>query len=216
MREEGRRRVGQVTASSIRRDVDSASVKPMTVLLDMDGVLADFERGFAEAWMTRHPEHAVVPPAERTVFTIRESYPPHLTELVTGVYCTPGFFRSLRPIEGALRGVRDLLDAGHDVRICTSPLTNYRHCVPEKYEWVEEHLGADFVWRLILTKDKTLVRGDVLIDDNPDIVGSMAPAWVHAVFEQPYNAGRGDVRMTWATWREGLAVCGRLSASGRT
>lgn len=178
----------------------------MTILLDMDGVLADFERGFFEAWCARHPEHAAVPPAERTVFAIRENYPKDLAGLVEAVYGSPTFFRTLHPIPGAIRGVREMLDAGHDVRLCTSPLTRYRHCVLEKYEWVEEHLGADLVARIILTKDKTLVRGDVLVDDNPTIVGSMTPAWVHVLFEQPYNVGRNGPRMTWATWRECLAA----------
>ena len=77
-----------------------------------------------------------------------------LRETVDEIYTSPGFFRELRPIAGAL-------DA---VRICTSPLNQYRNCVPEKHEWVERHLGAEFVGRMIVTKDKTLVHGDVLVD----------------------------------------------------
>ena len=78
-----------------------------------------------------------------------------LRETVDEIYTSPGFFRELRPIAGAL-------DA---VRICTSPLNQYRNCVPEKHEWVERHLGAEFVGRMIVTKDKTLVHGDVLVDE---------------------------------------------------
>ncbi len=78
-----------------------------------------------------------------------------LRETVDEIYTSPGFFRELRPIAGAL-------DA---VRICTSPLNQYRNCVPEKYEWVERHLGAEFVGRMIVTKDKTLMHGDVLVDE---------------------------------------------------
>ena len=36
---------------------------------------------------------------------------------------------------------------------------------------MEEHLGSEFTKRVILTRDKTLVRGDVLIDDKPTIGG---------------------------------------------
>ncbi len=78
-----------------------------------------------------------------------------LRETVDEIYTSPGFFRELRPIAGAL-------DA---VRICTSPLNQYRNCVPEKHEWVERHLGAEFVGRMIVTKDKTLMHGDVLVDE---------------------------------------------------
>ena len=91
------------------------------------------------------------------------------------------------------------------LHVCTAPLTQYRYCVPEKYEWVERHLGADFIRNVVIAKDKTLVRGDVLIDDRPEITGHLAPAWRPLVYDQPYNRARGGPRMTWANWREAIA-----------
>ncbi len=84
-----------------------------------------------------------------------------------------------------------------DVFICTSPIKHYKHCPYEKvsrfsvsqhlfcslnkllpflflfaqYAWVEKHLGYDFLEQVILTRDKTLIAGDILIDDKPDILG---------------------------------------------
>jgi 5'-nucleotidase len=184
----------------------------------MDGVLADFEYGFLESWRRRYPRHPGVALDARNTFSIRENYPAHLAEEVKSVYGEAGFFRNLTPIVGALHGAREMLAAGHDVRICTSPLTAYRHCVLEKYQWVEAHLGPDWVPRLILTKDKTVVHGDVLVDDNPQIIGSMPPSWVHVIFEQPYNVHVRQPKMTWATWRERLAQVGvgSRSSSSRT
>ncbi len=40
-----------------------------------------------------------------------------------------------------------------------------------QYAWVEKHLGYDFLEQVILTRDKTLIAGDILIDDKPDILG---------------------------------------------
>jgi 5'-nucleotidase len=40
-----------------------------------------------------------------------------------------------------------------------------------QYEWVENHLGKDWINRLILTRDKTMINGDVLIDDKINITG---------------------------------------------
>jgi 5'-nucleotidase len=90
-------------------------------------------------------------------------------------------------MRGAAQAVTDLMSEGFDVYICTSPLVQYRNCVLEKYEWVEEHLGSEFTERVILTRDKTLVRGDVLIDDKPVIGGISTPQWRHVLFDQPYN-----------------------------
>ena len=44
-------------------------------------------------------------------------------------------------------------------------------CVCVQYAWVEKHLGQEFVEQVILTRDKTLISGDILIDDKPDIIG---------------------------------------------
>lgn len=40
-----------------------------------------------------------------------------------------------------------------------------------QYAWVEKHLGHEFLEQVILTRDKTLISGDLLIDDRPDILG---------------------------------------------
>lgn len=36
---------------------------------------------------------------------------------------------------------------------------------------MEKHLGHEFLEQVILTRDKTLITGDILIDDKPDILG---------------------------------------------
>jgi 5'-nucleotidase len=90
------------------------------------------------------------------------------------------------------------------VYICTSPLHHYDNCVLEKFEWVEQHLGREFTSRLILSRDKTLVHGDVLVDDNPSVTGVRTPTWRHVVFHQNYNRTVMGPRMTWQSWREVL------------
>lgn len=44
-------------------------------------------------------------------------------------------------------------------------------CVFVQYAWVDRHLGPDFLEKVILTRDKTIVSGDILIDDKLDILG---------------------------------------------
>lgn len=178
----------------------------MLILIDQDGVLADFERGFYDAWNVSGNGHSALPLHERHSFYVREDYPSHLRKEVEAVYSTPGFYRDLPPIDGAIKAVNDLLSMGHDVRICTSPLNNYRYCLPEKYEWVEQHLGPDLVSRMIVTKDKTIVHGDVLVDDKPEVKGSRVPDWLHIIFDQPYNRHLQGTRISWANWRDMLTL----------
>lgn len=178
----------------------------MLILIDQDGVLADFAGGFERAWRASGQAHPAIPLQQRRSFYLREDYPAALRETVEAIYTTPGFFRELSPIAGAVEAVHALLAQGHQIGICTSPLDQYRHCVTEKYEWVERHLGPAFVSRLILTKDKTLVHGDVLIDDKPEVTGLRTPDWRHVVYDQPYNRHVTGPRLTWANWREVLAA----------
>lgn len=84
-------------------------------------------------------------------------------------------------------GNRDL-PRSTEVFICTSPLLKYDHCVGEKYRWVEQHLGPQFVERIILTRDKTVVLGDLLIDDKDTIRGDEeTPRWEHILFTCCHN-----------------------------
>lgn len=186
----------------------------MLILLDQDGVLADFEHAFLDAWRRQYPDITPIAYEDRKSFYILQDYPPELRDKAEALYTSPGFIRNVPAVAGAIEAFHELLALGMDVRICTSPLSQFENCVAEKYLWVEKHLGREATNRLILTKDKTLVRGDILIDDKPNITGAMRPQWKHIVYDAPYNRERKDVpRMTWQNWRNVLA--GELYRSDR-
>jgi 5'-nucleotidase len=178
----------------------------MRVLVDMDGVLADFERGFLTKWRARYPDKLSIPIAERTDFYILDQYPSAFSPLIKEIMYEPGFIRELRPIPGAIEAMEAMVAAGIEVFICSSPFTRYEHCVEEKYAWVDAHLGFTWVPRIILAKDKTLINGDVLIDDRPVVDGVAEPSWEHVVFDQPYNRAQQEKRRLrrWEEWRQVL------------
>uniref|UniRef100_A0A8C6XWD4 5',3'-nucleotidase, mitochondrial n=1 Tax=Naja naja TaxID=35670 RepID=A0A8C6XWD4_NAJNA len=75
-----------------------------------------------------------------------------------------------------------------EVFICTSPIKKYRYCPYEKFAWIEKHFGHKFLEHVILTRDKTIVSGHVLIDDRPDIIGvERTPTWEHVLFTACHN-----------------------------
>ncbi|XP_059764273.1 5'(3')-deoxyribonucleotidase, cytosolic type [Balaenoptera ricei] len=166
--------------------------RPVRVLVDMDGVLADFEAGLLRGFRRSFPGEPHVPLQERRGFLACEQYRalrPDLADKVASVYEAPGFFLDLEPIPGALEAMREMNDMQDtEVFICTSPLMKYDNCVHEKYRWVEKHLGPQFVERIILTRDKTVVLGDLLIDDKDTIQGQEeTPSWEHILFTCCHN-----------------------------
>jgi len=120
-----------------------------------------------------------------------------------GILSETDFYGALPEIPGALEAVTAMDAVGIEVRFCTSPHQHPIPCVAEKYTWIAERLGFEWLTRVIVTNDKSLVAGDVLIDDRPDITGLRMPTWTHVVFDAP----------TTVTWAACAWPAGRM---GRT
>src|SRR4051812_19152676 len=155
------------------------------VLVDMDGVLADFDGAVLEGLPSEIERVA------RTNFYIVRDYPDHKAA-VEAVYSHPEFFFKLKPIQGAVDGWQRLLDMGYDPRVCTAPLTLNEKSREGKTAWLEEHFvprfGPEVIERAIFDKTKHAHGGLLLIDDRPDVDTNDGQAtWRHVVFDQPYN-----------------------------
>ncbi len=76
-----------------------------------------------------------------------------------------GFFFDLEPIEGAIEGMKNLMTK-YDVWILTRPSIKNTNCYTEKAEWIKKYFGEEMLEKLILCPNKSLVKGDYLIDDD--------------------------------------------------
>lgn len=178
----------------------------MIVLIDQDGVLVDFELGFFQAWRKKFPDELFTHIEDRKSKSLFGDYPENLREKIRSVYQAPGFYINLPPIPNGRDVVREIIKLGHDVFICTTSMSHFENCLREKYEWVERYLGREFTKRIIIAKDKTLVRGTYLIDDCPTIKGLLKPEWEHIIFDAPYNKKGGcrRIKNDWSNWKEVL------------
>lgn len=177
----------------------------MVILVDMDNTLVEFSEGLAELWRERYPQEVFIPPAQQKYFHPHRDYPERLHAKIHAICHEPGFVRNLKPALGGIPAIHQMLADGHDVRFVTSHLVGYDPSVVEKFQWIEDHFGREFVNRIVLTRDKTLIRGDVLIDDKPEITGSMTPIWRHILYDRPYNQHLNYSRlMHWEQWRRAI------------
>lgn len=76
-----------------------------------------------------------------------------------------GFFANLQPIQNAVDSVFEL-SKSNEVYILTAPSIQNPLSYIEKRVWIEKWLGIEFVERLIISPNKSLCHGDILIDDH--------------------------------------------------
>ncbi len=168
----------------------------MILLLDLDGVLADFDRGFALRWQA-HTGHRPLRSEQRRHFHIADDYAPQLRECIEALIASPGFYRQLPLMAGAAEAVSELRQQGLELRV-VSTASALPHINEDKRAWVSLHLGPDMAERCILSEDKTLITADVLIDDKPRITGQHCPRWQHILYDQAYNRHIAGRRIDWS------------------
>ena len=163
------------------------------VLVDLDNTVVNWDREFIKRFSMRNvmsPDEVQTIVENRTCYEIEKNFAENLQETVLDVVAEPGFYASLEPYEGAIEALKAMASSPKiDVRIVTSPHpTCPGQCSNEKYDFVVKHLGKDWVDKLIIARDKTVVLGDFLIDDKPKITGSNSnPTWKQVHFLQSYN-----------------------------
>ncbi|XP_006903046.1 PREDICTED: 5'(3')-deoxyribonucleotidase, mitochondrial [Elephantulus edwardii] len=174
------------------RALGAVGGRALRVLVDMDGVLADFEGGFLRKYRERYPDQPFIRLEDRRGFWLSEQYGllrPELSEKAISIWESKNFFFELEPLPGAVEAIKQMANLENtDVFICTSPIRMFKFCPYEKYAWVEKHFGPDFLEHVVLTRDKTVISADLLIDDRADITGAEAnPSWEHVLFTACHN-----------------------------
>lgn len=173
------------------------------ILVDQDGVIADWGVSGFNLGLEAYGELAANIPrhADQRTFDLYHERTPDELQIIAEVMNNMDY-GALLPIRGARTALRNMLRAGHDVRIVTSPWPSNPRCASAKIDWTVRYFGRDWARRTILTMDKTLVRGDLLIDDKPSVTGAMDPTWEHVWFTQPYNRElTGQRRLNrWSEW----------------
>lgn len=166
------------------------------ILVDIDGVLADFISGYyqmAELHKYRFLKSVLPKKEDIRTFFIEDSIPEHLKtdeikQQLHDIVNEVGLFVNLKMIENAQQGVQKLQQwSGRDVFFVSAPHNSAKMSYAEKAIWIENHFPSHWLDKLILCRDKTLISGCILIDDKPSPMGEFEPDWSHIVYDQPYN-----------------------------
>lgn len=155
----------------------------MRVLVDLDGVVADWGAGYDYlADNLGLHAHGGVPYSQRPTWDLNAGLTDEGRAINETIMNWCGFYQDLPLIPGALPAIKALEAVGHDIWFVSTPFLTHETCASEKMQWVQEHMPVSLHKKVILTMDKTLIRGDVLIDDKPEVTGIDRPQWKHLCF----------------------------------
>lgn len=153
------------------------------VLIDMDGVMADFDT----AALVAVPNDRRI---SRTNFYVAHDYDEMLRPGIEEIYNAPGFFESLEPMPGMHEAWQVMIDNGYHPRVASAPLSSNRTAVEGKIKWLDRVMVPEFgprvVEEAIIDKNKWAYDGIALIDDRPDVPrgvdGKDVATWEHVLF----------------------------------
>jgi len=158
------------------------------VLIDMDGVIADYDQGIINQLTERYPEIPIK--KTRINWYISDDYPEH-NKLLRDISDEPGFFENLPLVENAIEGWQRLIDLGYHPVICSAPQQSNPHCKIEKLNWLRRVFvpvfGELIVDQAIIDKNKHLHGSFAIIEDNPTVPNADLALWQQILFNQPYN-----------------------------
>lgn len=172
----------------------------------MDDVLEDL----THAWIKMLNERYGTDVSRESIsdWNMAQFFPSLKPEQVYGILQEEELWKSVRPLPGAVEGVKSMIDAGDDVYVVTS---SYYKTIRAKVELVlKKYFPFIRDDKLIITSHKQMIRGDVLIDDGVhNLIGG---EYEKILVDAPYNRNypEGEVRAYRAyDWDDILRfVCG--------
>lgn len=161
-------------------------MKKPIVVLDADDVLLDLMPLWLSVINEKYGTSATV--QDVTAWDMRKVFPSLTFDQIHDPLVTPEFWEAIRPVQGAVDGVRKLIDAGCLVYICTA--TNYKN-IPYKFAALSRLFPMIPTDRIIVAKNKSLMSCDFMVDDAVHNLCGMDMK--HKIlFDAPYNQSGFD------------------------
>lgn len=155
----------------------------LTILSDLDDVLWDLVGNWVHMLNICH--NTSVKSEDVTDWEIARFFPGVTSEELFRPLYLPFFWEQTQPIPDALDTIKRLQDDGHTVRVVTATHPN---TVPHKVKWFLDKFPV-FKWEdIVIASDKSLIRGDVLIDDGTHNLEAATQSIDNLLlFDRPHN-----------------------------
>lgn len=154
----------------------------MKILLDCDGVLADFVGATLDVLRRDCGLSFTADEVTRHDICTTLRLPTNEVAHVKSVWRSLGFASSIEPYPEALAGVESLKKLG-EIVVVTAPMAHSLTWAGEREQWLAWHFGLTDI---ISTREKQHVVGDVMIDDMMENLLT-SPARSRVLFRRPWN-----------------------------
>jgi len=188
----------------------------MRILLDVDGPIVDF----AQWWLKLACDALGRLPWEcdRSVFHMEDRcklFPEDRERMLRALHTADNSRAPATP--GAIEGIREL-QKEHKLYFITTSLTPHQTWDHDRRQWFKDKLGPTLADRLIFCECKSVIPGDIFVDDRPrNCLDWSAHNRDEAIlFGDYFNGGEGDI---WngkraAGWEQ-LLECIKAKHEGR-
>lgn len=135
----------------------------MTILIDMDDVIEQLARAWVQYLNDRYGTD--VSPDDVHEWDLSLAFPSLTREQVYAAELDDAIWSRVQPMPGADEAMKRLLSDGHDIYIVTS---TYYPTLKTKMDEVLFRYFPYIPWEhVIVTNNKQMIKGDVLVDDGP-------------------------------------------------
>ena len=158
----------------------------MIIVCDVDGVLNNLMDVTLDIYNTKYGTSYTT--KDVTSYNIEDCFEPEAAERIKDIFCIPGLWKKVKPVNGAQNGLQKLINAGHQVYIATDHNPN---TYGEKVAWLKRFFPFIEPSKIICIKDKWMLRADAMIEDN--LQALLAKPYYHRILvDHPWNQSTKD------------------------
>jgi 5'(3')-deoxyribonucleotidase len=132
------------------------------LFLDMDDVMSDTGQAILDLYNPYFKTNHTVAGIKSSTLWEEEILDNYLT-IRDGLH-NPGFFLNLKVMDGAVDIVREL-NKKYNVYVASAAM-EFPNSLKEKHDWLNLHFPFIHWKNMILCGDKSILKGDILIDDH--------------------------------------------------
>ena len=158
----------------------------MIILVDMDDTIEEMLVTWIEHVNRKYGRNTTYEDIKE--WDVSKAYPGLTRKQVYDVILENDFWKDVKPMEGASEALQRFMERGHKILLVTA--TPYES-LPGKMDHLIFRHFPYFSWEdVIVTRQKQMIRGDVLIDDGPHNLegGDYAKILLDAPYNRQYDA----------------------------